>query len=54
MEDALAPYVDLEVARATVDRFAQDPRAARPVDVVAVLQLLRLGFFLEQEEQSRR
>lgn len=49
MEEVLAPYVDVEVARATVDRFTQEPRAARPVDEVAVLQLLRLGSFLKQE-----
>jgi len=49
MEEALAPYVDVEVARSTVDRFVQDPDAARPADVIAVLQLLRLGCFLKQE-----
>lgn len=48
MEDTLAPYVDVEVARSTVDRFVQDPLAVRPADVVAVLQVLRLGFFLDQ------
>ncbi|WP_103028998.1 asparagine synthase (glutamine-hydrolyzing) [Salinibacter altiplanensis] len=45
MEDALAPYVDMNVARSTTDRFAQDPSGASPADVVSVLQLLRLGFF---------
>jgi asparagine synthase (glutamine-hydrolysing) len=54
MEDALDPYVDIEVARSTVDRFVHDPFAARRADTISVLQILRLGSFLEQDSRSRR
>ncbi|WP_263808721.1 asparagine synthase (glutamine-hydrolyzing) [Salinibacter sp.] len=54
MEDALAPYVDVDVARSTVDRFVQDPPASNPADTVSILQVLRLGFFLEHKPKSKR
>jgi asparagine synthase (glutamine-hydrolysing) len=44
MEDALAPYVNMDVVRSTVDQFAQNPLEARPVDVVSILQVIRMGF----------
>jgi asparagine synthase (glutamine-hydrolysing) len=54
IEDVLAPYVDMEVTRSTVDRFMQDPTAACPRDAISVLQILRLGYFLEQAKKSKR
>jgi asparagine synthase (glutamine-hydrolysing) len=54
MEDALAPYVNVDVARSTVDRFVQDPSASNPADTVSILQVLRLGFFLEHKTKSKR
>ncbi len=46
MTDALAPYVDMDAVHETVDRFAKHSLDARPADTVAVLQILRLGYFL--------
>jgi asparagine synthase (glutamine-hydrolysing) len=48
LEEVLAPYVDIEVARSAVDRFLSDPATARSVDVISVLQILRLGYFLNE------
>ena len=48
MMDSLAPYVSPEAVRSTVNRFARDPFDAQVTDVVAVLQILRLGSFLER------
>ncbi|WP_263784465.1 asparagine synthase (glutamine-hydrolyzing) [Salinibacter grassmerensis] len=54
MEDSFAPYMDVEVVRSTVDRFTQAPSAARSVDLVSILQVLRLGYFLDHRTKSKR
>jgi asparagine synthase (glutamine-hydrolysing) len=48
MGDELAPYVNLETLHSAVERFEQDPINAPPMDLSAILQTLRLGYFLKR------
>ncbi len=53
MSDALAPYLDMDTVHSTVGRFLRRPFDVPPADIVAVLQVLRLGYFLLSSPSKR-